>query len=576
MAEEIGTGYVSLVPSLKGFSKKTERELRRELRGGIEVPIKPVFDPKSLDVDVDPNGRAFRTQLEAMVTRAVRGVHAQVPVEPGDHRGYLARLKAFLFRTRATQHVRVEPDYDRNTLRRLATQTQESGFGLGKILSAGFQGGLMSPFGIAAIVGTIIASLPFIGGIVGMATIAGAGLAALVVGGFLLAGDKQLQDAVKSLFGKIGAGLKSAAAPLKGPFLDAIGIIAESLKAIAPDVKDFFKTIADSGAIQELARGVGGLIKSLVDTGALKALAKAIGPVLSQIGMALPDIGNAISQFILSLTQGGNAQRVADFTGKFFRTVADIIRLLGTVFGFLIRIFPPTLAFLKMLFTPLKTVFTVIGWIIKGGLVLAGVMHQDVFAIQAAFNAFKSLPGDIAALFKWLWRKITGFGSDAVAFLKGLPGRITSAVGNLAKLLVDAGHKVIQGLIDGIRAKLGALSNVAASVAQTIRNFLPFSPAKEGPLSGSGNPFHSGQVIASDLAGGVRSQLPTVRSAAAQLAGQFGIGGPSLAAAGAGPGFTIDTAGSRLDQLLLEVIKESIRDRFGGDVDLAIGKKARR
>lgn len=628
MAEEIGTGYVSVVPSLRGFSRAVQRALRKEFgrAGGIEVPVVPVFDKDltdrisdadaptipvhldpltralqtelkqvsdqlarhvAIDLPVNPQTEGLRQRLTALVNEADAGLTAQVPADPGDRREYRARLRALLLSVRETQHVRIEPDLDRSLVNRAVRQAEEGGYTLGRFFSAGFQGGLTSPLGLSAILGAVVVSLPFLGSIVGMATVAGAGLAALVVGGFLLAGDKELQAAVSGLFGKMGDGLKAAAAPLKGPFLEAIGIIAEAVEAVAPDVKDFFKTVAESGAVQELARGVGGLVKSLSETGALKELGKAIGPVLTQIGMALPDIGNAVSQFILSLTQGGNAQRIADFTGQFFRGIADVIRGLGSVFGFLVRIAPPTLIFLKAVgsylsyvFGILKTIVTVVGWVIRGFAAVGAIAQNNAAAMVGVFEAVQELPGEIVKLFKWLWDKVTGGASTAlstvVGVVKGLPGRITSAVGSLATLLVQAGKNVIQGLIDGIQSKLGALSNVASSMAGTIRGFLPFSPAKEGPLSGSGNPYHSGQVIASDLAGGVESRLPTVASAAAQLAGLFGVGGPTLAGAGAAGGFTIDTAGSRLDQLLIEVLAQAISDRFGGDVDLAIGRKRRR
>lgn len=619
MAEEIGTGYVSLVPSLKGFNKAVQRALRREMRGGVEVPVKPVFDrdltgqiPASdaptipvhldpltralqnelrkvsaqlartvaIDLPVHPDNDGLRQRLTALLEESEAGLAAKVPVEPGDRRAYQERLKALLLSVRETQHVRVEPDYDRNAIRRITKQTDDSGFSLGRFFSAGFQGGLLSPFGITAILVTVISALPFAGALVAATTLAGASIAALLIGGFLLAGDKELQAAVGGLFKKIGAGLKSAAAPLKGPFLEAIGIIAQALRDIAPDVKTFFQTIANSGGIQDLARGIGGLLKSFSDTGALSNLSQAIGPMLSQIGMALPDIGNAISQFLISITRDGNAQTAADFMGKFLRTLADIIRVLGTVFGFLTRIFPPTLAFFKAIWNILLPVWKLIGYVLLGFVTLGSLLHGEAWAMIAIFEVVRDLPADLAKLWDWLWKKLTGGASSAVStvvgFLRGLPSKIASAVGSLGSLLLNAGKNVVQGLIDGIESKFGSLRDMASRMAQTIRNFLPFSPAKEGPLSGSGNPYHSGQVIAGDLAGGVQSQLPTVRSAADQLAGQFGVGGPQLAVAGGGPGFTIDTAGSRLDQLLVEVLKESIREKFGGDVDLAIGRKARR
>lgn len=100
----------------------------------------------------------------------------------------------------------------------------------------------------------------------------------------------------------------------------------------------------------------------------------------------------------------------------------------------------------------------------------------------------------------------TGLGR-VVNLFSGLPGRISRAVGNLGSLLYQAGRNVVQGLINGIYAMIGAVANAASSLAGTIRNYLPFSPAKEGPLSGAGNPENSGRVIAQMVADGILANV---------------------------------------------------------------------
>lgn len=100
----------------------------------------------------------------------------------------------------------------------------------------------------------------------------------------------------------------------------------------------------------------------------------------------------------------------------------------------------------------------------------------------------------------------TGLGRVVNLFL-GLPGRISRAVGNLGSLLYNAGRNVVQGLINGINAMIGAVASAASNLAGTIRDYLPFSPAKEGPLSGSGNPENSGRVIAQMVADGILANM---------------------------------------------------------------------
>lgn len=598
MAEEVGQAYVSIVPSLRGFSKLLKKQLQKELAGGaIEVPIRPDFDEKafrnlpdtgnapavpveldpqtnllksklaqitktagktnSFAIPVEPQGKTLRQRLGALIAGESAGLHANVPVDPQGRGLFRRKLQLMLASIRGEKvHVEVETDFDKDRLQRglstAASEAVQSGGTVGRSFATGFSGvtAFLLPL---AVLGAVVA-IPAAGAAVAATVVAGASLGALFVGAFALRGDKDLRNAVTGLFGKIDKGLTAAAQPLKGPFLEALQIIGQAFKDIAPDVRDFFKTIAASGGIQDLARGISGLIKSLVDTGALQKLANSIGPILTQLGMALPDLGNAFSQLLISITKPDTIKAL----GQILRGTADVIRFVGSALGFLSTAF--------------QSVQEAIGWVVLGFKTLFGAAYGNAKALSDLKSVAVGFVEDVLRLF----RRLTGGAKDSVdsvvGFVKGIPGRIVSAVGNLGGLLVNAGRNVVQGLIDGIRNKFGDLGSVASQMAQTVRNFLPFSPAKEGPLSGSGNPFHSGQVIAGDVARGIHDQLPSVAGAASQLAGQFGVGGPGLnAGAAARPGFTINASGDRLSQLLLLVLRETIQNQYGGKVDLALG-----
>lgn len=130
----------------------------------------------------------------------------------------------------------------------------------------------------------------------------------------------------------------------------------------------------------------------------------------------------------------------------------------------------------------------------------------------------------------------------AIGVFNALRGRIATAVGNLGNLLYDAGRRVIQGLINGIKSMLGPLGGALGAAAQFVKDHWPFSPAKVGPLSGRGDLKFAGQNIVQRLADGINSNLATARAAAAGLAGVFtgpmGPSAPGLAFAGAGAGGT--------------------------------------
>ncbi|MGH3745813.1 MAG: phage tail tape measure protein [Micromonosporaceae bacterium] len=110
--------------------------------------------------------------------------------------------------------------------------------------------------------------------------------------------------------------------------------------------------------------------------------------------------------------------------------------------------------------------------------------------------------------------------SNVISFVRRLPGRIRSAIGNLGRLLWNAGRNVIQGLINGISSMIGRVGSAIGNIARTIRNYLPFSPAKTGPLAGAGNPMRSGRSIVRMLAQGMDSEAGTLDRAMGSLAGR--------------------------------------------------------
>lgn len=146
---------------------------------------------------------------------------------------------------------------------------------------------------------------------------------------------------------------------------------------------------------------------------------------------------------------------------------------------------------------------------------------QQAVAVIGAIRAFVS---NVSANFTTLVNSVKSRLQNVVSDVKALPGKIRSAIGNLGSLLFNAGKNVIQGLINGIASKLGALRDKAASAASTIRNLFPFSPAKEGPLSGGGSPEIAGGKIATMVAAGIEAQTPKLAAAARAMAAATMIG----------------------------------------------------
>ncbi|WP_017972529.1 hypothetical protein [Actinopolyspora halophila] len=211
--------------------------------------------------------------------------------------------------------------------------------------------------------------------------------------------------------------------------------------------------------------------------------------------------------------------------------------------------------FWKTLWAGIKTAFSAVwDWLVSA------VKNYVQYALDV-FGWFGRLPGMIGGFFSDMVSAIGDWINNAIDWVAGLPGRILDALGDLGSLLWDAGKNVIQGLIDGIQNMIGNLGDIMGNVAGKIRDFLPFSPAKEGPLSGSGNPEKSGQKIGSMLSAGMQSELDRVQASASLLAGGVsgGInrGQPQPSASGPSVDDMAEAMGRAIDGRALDITKRS-------------------
>jgi phage-related protein len=211
------------------------------------------------------------------------------------------------------------------------------------------------------------------------------------------------------------------------------------------------------------------------------------------------------------------------------RIAWDIIAaILKTAWAIIQAVFKVALAAIEAV---IKIVWDVIVGIIDVGLDLLtgkwGKAWDDIKkTITQVWNAIKGFLSAAwsaiatAAVRTWhaLESGVVSMASDLIGYFKKIPKMILDALGDVGKLLWNAGISIVKGLIGGIKSMIGAVGHAIGSVASKIKNFLPFSPAKEGPLSGKGDPFWSGKSIGKKIADGLTSSQSDVKKAAAATA----------------------------------------------------------
>ncbi|MFM9634740.1 phage tail tape measure protein [Streptomyces galilaeus] len=171
---------------------------------------------------------------------------------------------------------------------------------------------------------------------------------------------------------------------------------------------------------------------------------------------------------------------------------------------------------------------------------------------------------------------------EMIAYVRGLPGRIRAGLGNMGSMLWNSGAALINGFINGIKARIGSVRDAASSVVSAARDFFPFSPAKAGPFAGSGYTSYSGRALIEGFQDGISDQIPALQAQLNRLPGiPAQAAQPTPLTAGMAPalgmasgaGFTrviVDVRGG--DEDMKRMVRKWVRVDGGGSTQTAFGR----
>ena len=86
-------------------------------------------------------------------------------------------------------------------------------------------------------------------------------------------------------------------------------------------------------------------------------------------------------------------------------------------------------------------------------------------------NVFNSLQGIVSNAFSGVRNAVSNGMKSALNTVKNFFGRFK-----------DAGKNIVKSIADGIKGAISFVTDAIGSVTQKVRDFLPFSPPKTGPL----------------------------------------------------------------------------------------------
>ena len=170
----------------------------------------------------------------------------------------------------------------------------------------------------------------------------------------------------------------------------------------------------------------------------------------------------------------------------------SILQATGTIFGAIWKDISTILGFILALF---KGVFPVISAVVTAAWNVIKAATQMVLSIF--LNTVKMIAalinGDFAAANRAAGNIVRSMATGVINIMSSMVSGVVSVLGNLgtacynglAKIVgyfSESGGKFMSALATGIQNGIGVVTGAVESIAAKIRNFLPFSPAKEGAL----------------------------------------------------------------------------------------------
>ena len=312
--------------------------------------------------------------------------------------------------------------------------------------------------------------------------------------------------AVQTELGVTGTTAKEAAetlsgslASMKGAFSNVLGNLALG-QDITPSLQGLAETVS-TFLFDNLLPMVGNILKAL--PGALVTFIQAAAPHFIEAGEqfvtqlktgitgGLPKLiesaGNIINNFVAFLME--NLPLILTAGKDLLLNLVDgIIQNLPTIIDSAIQVISNFIDIVvqnlpNIVKTGIEVLISLIGGIISRlpEIIATAIMLVTKFIAMI----ISKLPDIVGAGVKIIGSIVSGIGQVAFTlFAKGaeLMGGLMDKINEWKSKFFEAGKNIVTSIADGIRGAVGKVKSAIGDVVQTVRNYLPFSPAKEGPL----------------------------------------------------------------------------------------------
>lgn len=376
----------------------------------------------------------------------------------------------------------------------------------------------------------------------------------------------QFQEMVRTIFGE----LKKAAQPLI-PVLDAVREVLGNLaKSFEPVLEAGFKLV--KGPLEGFIKNLGKGFEEFKP--AIEPLMKAFGALLNEIGPQLPGIFKDISEAIVGVADTVNDNR--DIIGAMFagmlRAIPLVLKLISTLGSVFRDVMLAMIGGVQLFLGSMKGILDILAQIPGPWQAWARTASKSIADTMTKVDGMKKRLEDFPRIVK-----LEGDISDLESKLSQAKAKLKDP--NLTKTKrakIEGDIEQLKAAIKRAKDELASLKNKKVVITveehynQVRRTEKQRNKATGGIIGSSaqgGGPRSALTLVGEEGPEFVRLPFGSSVIPSGQTMGMIsGLGGGGSG----GMAIRIDSGGSRLDDLLVEILRKSIRNR-GGNVQNVLG-----
>lgn len=240
-----------------------------------------------------------------------------------------------------------------------------------------------------------------------------------------------------------------------------VPILGQLLSILTPVLEKLSMALNENPRLAQIIVIIGGAVA-------------VIGPVLMMVG----SMATGLSAL------GAAFGAVAGLSGVFTTAIGVVVPVLTTL-GTVLLGLPGVILAVGLAITALATNFggcrdAIVGFVQKATGQLTGFFS---WVMNAGYTMGANLRNSVQSAFNGMLNAVGNFSGQFMSALYGVFNQVVSYISSVGSSFYQAGASLMSTFASGIMSSANAAYDAVRSKVSEIRDLLPFSPAKEGPLS---------------------------------------------------------------------------------------------